>query len=184
MGQTAHCWRFGFGSVIRAAKGFFADGFGAFDDFFFRGGGGRGEGVMLAVLVVDPAGVEHFGEEIEGDPLVPGRLDRPVGLERFVAFLADDHVVVAVPEEVGADFAAADLLIVEEDAGLGRVGGDGDGAADAAGDEREEEQGGKNDGVGEVTVLGLGHLLVFHSLLQNSVVPTALRFRIGPCAQH
>lgn len=121
-------------------RGVFAQFLGAVNEFVVRGDHLFFEHEMARLHVVNIARPEHFGEEIEGDVLIPRPIEPPVGLERLVAVMANDDVVVAVPEELDGDVAAAYFLIVEEDQGVGRLGGDLDGASDAGGLRQDESK--------------------------------------------
>ena len=79
---------------------------------------------MPLVNVVQPSWIKHLREEVHRDALIPRCIDLPVGLERLVVLLANNDVVVAVPEKIGGHGAAPDVLIVDEHERLRRRGSD------------------------------------------------------------
>ena len=61
------------------------------------------EMLEMPLGVVDLARVKNFRKEIDGRNLVPRRFDPLVGTQGLVVFLADDDVVIAVPQEIRGD---------------------------------------------------------------------------------
>ncbi len=95
---------------------------------------------MPLVLIVDLTGPENLREKNNRQNLRPRRLDVPVRFERLVTLLADDHIVVAIPQEIGRHRAPAYLLIVKENECMRWIGGDRDRPPHAACRQSNSEQ--------------------------------------------
>ena len=88
------------------------------EDLWFEGVGG-------VSLIVDVRRPKDVGEEIDRRELIPRRGQYDIGVDGFEILLADGHVVIPVPDEVGRHRGSADLAIVEDDNGSRRFSLDG-----------------------------------------------------------
>ena len=119
-------------------------------------------------LLIDELDGEELGKEVDGDDFVHGRFCVARGLPVIAAdfgflrgadvfLVAEDDVVVAVPDERDGDGGAADFFVIEGNDGTFGVAADGDFAFDAAGEGGKANSGEEEAGEWELSEMGGEH---------------------------